>query len=112
MPDLDEILDRHVDAFNAKDLADFVADYAPDAVVEIGSRTLQGTVAIRDHFARAFLIDPTVRLQIVERHRDGLRLDVEWVGKRGRRVLARGHEEYHFDGEGRICLQRTVRGVR
>ncbi len=112
MPDLDEILDRHIDAFNAKDAADFMADYAPDAVVEIGSRTLQGTDAIRDHFARAFLIDPTARVQIVERRRDGLRLDVEWVSKRGRRVLARGREEYCFDEEGRICLQRTVRGVK
>lgn len=113
MPDLDAVLDRHIAAFNAKDIAAFMADYAPDAVVHLfGSRVLQGAEAIRAHFARAFALDPTLRLEVVDRSYNGSRIEIAWVSKRGRRIVARGTEEYLFDGEARIRSQWAFRSGR
>lgn len=110
MSNLDAILNRHVAAFNAKDPAEFMADFAPDAIVELANgRVLQGAEAIRAYFARAFALDPTVRLEIVSRKGEGLQREVSWVSKKGRRTIAHGSEIYLFGPEGRIQAKRTLR---
>lgn len=110
--DLSTIIDRHIAAFNAKDVADYMADYAPEAIVDIGSRRLTGHEPIRDHFARAFVIDPSLVLEVAERRVEGSVVTIRWVSKKGRRIAARGCEEYRFDEHGRILHQSARRDGR
>ena len=85
------VVQRQVDAFNAKDIEAFVACYTFDARIYRPllqeAPTLVGRAAMRTAYGPALAADPEARVVVEHRHlHDGLVFDVELFPATERRV--------------------------
>jgi hypothetical protein len=90
-PSLNDPVDAHVQAYNARDLDRFIACYSADCVLEDarGAVVARGHEQLRAHFGRVFEASPTLHCEIVHRARVG-----EYVVDE-ERITGRFGEEQH-----------------
>jgi hypothetical protein len=103
-----DVMQEHLDAFNARDLDRFVARHAPDTVIEevAGNATMQGYDAIRAHYGDLFTCSPELHGRILNQIRVGeYVIDEEYItGMNGEG----GSTEFHGVGIYRIVDDKIV----
>ena len=70
---MNDPVDAHVEAYNARDLDGFIACYSPDCVMEDarGQIVARGHEQLRTRFERVFEASPKLHCEIVHRTRVG-----------------------------------------
>jgi hypothetical protein len=107
---VDDPVEEHIQAYNARDLERFVACFSPDCVMEDGRGVVlaRGHSDLRAHFGPVFDENPELRCEVVHRARVGdYVVDEEHITGRG------GGEQHgvvvsHVNG-GVIDHQRVIR---
>ena len=64
-----QLVQRQLDAYNARDIDAFMACYAPDVSTEDldGDRRLDGHAAVADHYRALFAAHPRLRASLLDR---------------------------------------------
>ena len=70
---MNDPVEEHIRAYNARDLDRFVACYSPDCVMEDARGTVlaRGHVELRTHFGRVFEDNPELHCEVLHRVRVG-----------------------------------------
>ena len=93
---MNDPVEEHIQAYNARALDRFVACYSPDCVMEDARDTVlaRGHADFRAHFGRVFADNPELHCEILHRVRVGhYVVDEEHVAGRHRRGAARRGRE-------------------